>query len=293
MKTVKLIFLILSILLPLIFIVLAMINIKSVKKSRKSRFRIAVAIIALFTVNFTIYRLITVKKLELKPSSKEVQDVESTESNEEDKEVEELNKPMLNGTTNTGMKMHTKDGITRVEDLIIVNKNYTLPEDYIPSNTFKSVTKDTKICAQCLVKEVYDAYLKMEEAAKKDKIKLWIQSGYRSYSYQKVLFENYVKKDGEEKASRYSAKAGQSEHQTGLAFDVNIVDDSFAKTKEGKWINANAYKYGFIIRYPLGKEEETGYKYEPWHLRYVGKDLAKTLYNNGDWISLESYLGLI
>ena len=90
----------------------------------------------------------------------------------------------------------------------------------------------------------------------------------------------------------YSARAGHSEHQTGLAADFNMVDDNFEYTAEGKWLNDNAYKYGFILRYPKGKTFETGYIYESWHYRYVGVELSRKLYNNGDWISLENYFGI-
>ena len=123
-------------------------------------------------------------------------------------------------------------------------------------------------------------------------LNIYISSGYRGYNNQKTLYNNYVARDGEEAADKYSARAGHSEHQTGLCFDLNTVDDSFANTDEGKWINQNAYLYGFIIRYPKGKESETGYQYESWHLRYVGKELAKELYNNGDWLTIEDYYGI-
>ena len=123
-------------------------------------------------------------------------------------------------------------------------------------------------------------------------LNLWIQSGYRSYTLQQKLYNNYVSRDGVEAADRYSARPGHSEHQTGFAFDLNTITDSFQYTDEGKWVNENAYKYGFILRYPKGKEFITGYKYESWHLRYVGKDLATILYNNGNWITLEEYYNL-
>jgi D-alanyl-D-alanine carboxypeptidase len=93
-------------------------------------------------------------------------------------------------------------------------------------------------------------------------------------------------------ADTYSARPGHSEHQTGLCFDLNSIDDSFAYTNEGKWVNNNAHLYGFIIRYPKGKESITGYQYESWHLRYVGKDLANKLYNDGNWLTMEEYYGL-
>ena len=98
--------------------------------------------------------------------------------------------------------------------------------------------------------------------------------------------------DGKENADRYSARAGYSEHQTGLAIDVNTIDMSFDNTSESVWLRENAYKYGFIIRYPKGKEEITGYMYEPWHIRYVGKELSNKLYKDGSYITLEEYYGI-
>ena len=95
--------------------------------------------------------------------------------------------------------------------------------------------------------------------------------------------------DGKEKADTYSSRAGYSDHQTGLTIDLNTVNISFAGTNESNWLKDNCWKYGFIIRYPEGKDSITGYTYEPWHIRYVGKELAKTLYNNGNWLSLEEY----
>ena len=121
---------------------------------------------------------------------------------------------------------------------------------------------------------------------------LWIQSGYRPYVLQEKLYNNYVSRDGKAEADRYSARPGYSEHQTGLCFDINNPSKSFNGTEEAKWINDNAYRYGYILRYPKGKESETGYMYESWHVRYVGKELAEKLYNNGDWITLEDYLGI-
>ncbi len=123
-------------------------------------------------------------------------------------------------------------------------------------------------------------------------LSLWIASGYRSYTYQNGLYSMYVKNRGKEAADTFSARPGHSEHQSGYAFDLNSVTDAFANTKEGIWVNENCYKYGFILRYPKGKDNETGYKYESWHLRYVGTELAEKLYNNGDWITMESYFGL-
>ena len=119
-------------------------------------------------------------------------------------------------------------------------------------------------------------------------------SGFRSYERQKDVFAQNVKKLGEETARRVSATPGQSEHQTGLAMDVTSPEidfkltTEFEKTREGKWVLENAHKYGFIIRYPKGKEAITGYDYEPWHLRYVGKEHAAYMKEHN--LTLEEYL---
>ena len=123
-------------------------------------------------------------------------------------------------------------------------------------------------------------------------LNIYIASGYRSYNYQVNVYNRYVKSDGAAVADTYSSRPGNSEHQTGLCFDLNTIEDSFQYTNEGKWINNNCYKYGFCIRFPKGKDSATGYQYESWHLRYVGVDLATKLYNNGDWLSLEEYFGI-
>lgn len=123
-------------------------------------------------------------------------------------------------------------------------------------------------------------------------LNLVISSGYRSYYDQRYIYNNYVAIDGQANADTYSARAGHSEHQTGLAFDLNSIDDSFTNTPEGQWVHHNCYKYGLILRYPKGKDHITGYMHESWHLRYVGTELASKLYNNGDWITLEEYFGI-
>ena len=130
----------------------------------------------------------------------------------------------------------------------------------------------------------------MQADAKALGLDLSLISGYRSYNTQKELYNKYVKKDGEEVANTYSAKPGHSEHQTGLAFDIGSVDRSFANTSEAKWIEENAHLYGFIVRYPNGKTDITGYIYEPWHVRYLGKETAKKVWESG--LTLEEYLGL-
>lgn len=192
-------------------------------------------------------------------------------------------------TTSKGYTLKIKNGIAYIDGILIVNKTYYLPENYKPVNSYSKLSDN---CANCLEKEVMEAYNEMKVDVTSLGLNIWLASGYRSYNTQKYLYNNYVSRDGVIAADTYSARAGHSEHQTGLAFDLNSVDSSFGYTNEGKWIKDNCYLYGFIIRYPEGKESITGYMYEPWHLRYVGKDLAKKLYNEGDWLTLEEYYGI-
>lgn len=135
------------------------------------------------------------------------------------------------------------------------------------------------------------------DAAKAAGLPLMLASGYRSYDTQVAVYANEVKTYGQAQADRESARPGYSEHQTGWAADLApaagncVVEDCFADTPEGKWLAAHAYEYGFVIRYPQGQEATTGYRYEPWHIRYVGKNLAAELQRLGN-PTLESFFGL-
>lgn len=179
-------------------------------------------------------------------------------------------------TTSKGFKAEVKDGVLYVDNILIANKSY-----YLPSNYGNGLTDETK-----------EAFNVMKNDAKELGLNIYISSGFRSYSTQKSLYNRYVSNAGKTEADTYSARAGHSEHQTGLAFDVNDISQAFANTKEGIWLAENAYKYGFILRYPKDKSDETGYIYEPWHFRYVGTEIASKLYNNGEWITLEDYFGI-
>lgn len=175
------------------------------------------------------------------------------------------------------VKVTVKGGtseLTYIQGILIANKTYALPSTYNPG-----VDADAGA-----------ALSEMINAAAKEGIKLYQISGFRSYSTQVTLYNNYVARDGKAEADRYSARPGHSEHQTGLAFDLNSLEQSFGQTKEGKWLAANCWKYGFIIRYPFEKESVTGYMYEPWHVRYLGKDMAKKVYESG--LCLEEYLDI-
>ena len=186
-------------------------------------------------------------------------------------------------TTSKGYNGYTEDGRTYINGLLIVNKTYSIPKDFNPVK----LNGDAEYSAN-----------QMFAAAKEEKgYNMWVQSGFRSYGTQERLYNNYVARDGKKEADKYSARPGHSEHQTGLAFDVcatnrPCISNEFDNTPEAKWLSDNCYKYGFILRYVKGKENETGYQNESWHFRYVGKDIAKELYNNGDWITLEDYLGI-
>ena len=173
---------------------------------------------------------------------------------------------------------------------MIVNKTYALGKEYIPKATHEKVTGD--LCYSCINNIAFDNWKIMKSDASAIGLDIYIASGYRSYKKQEEIYNRYVREDGIDLADTYSARPGHSEHQSGFSFDLNSINDSFAATNEGKWVNENAYLYGYIIRYPKGKEHITGYKYEPWHLRYVGLDLAKKLYNNGKWITMEEYFGI-
>jgi zinc D-Ala-D-Ala carboxypeptidase len=161
---------------------------------------------------------------------------------------------------------------------VLVNKSRPLkPATYVPK---LATIKGTSFR---LRPEAAAAYRKMAAAAGKDGIRFRVVSAYRSYARQKQLFAQYTRMYGKAYASRIAALPGKSEHQTGLALDLGAASGrgqlagSFASTRESKWLAKNAYKYGFILRYPKGKEKTTGYAYEPWHYRYVGKTIAKNM----------------
>ena len=182
--------------------------------------------------------------------------------------------------------------VTNPDDLLVlVNKYNYLPSDYKPSDLgYLPGAYGNNVPMREIIIEPFK---KLQEAAKEEiGINLMPTTAYRDYNFQKTLYNNYVASDGVKAADTYSARPGHSEHQTGLAFDLNSVEESFANTDEGKWVKDNCYRYGLIIRYPKGKENITGYMYESWHLRYVGVDLATKLYNNGDWLTLEEYFGI-
>ena len=165
--------------------------------------------------------------------------------------------------------------------LAIVNKYHYLSSSYVPDDL---VTISSKYSTRTnkLRSVAAKAFENMAEDALKNNIKIYAASSYRSYSDQKYIYNNYVKEDGVQIADTYSARAGHSEHQTGLATDIADTSYSFIKdnTKESNWLKENAHKYGFILRYESTTEKITGYMYEPWHYRYVGVDIATFIHEN-------------
>ena len=163
---------------------------------------------------------------------------------------------------------------TYVDGILIVNKSYPLSADYDPG--LQPITKD--------------AFQKLSDAAAQEGLDLYIGSDYRDYAYQVKIYNNYNDLYGWEMADTFSARPGYSEHQTGLTIDCNTIDDAFGETAEAVWLAEHCADYGFIIRFPDGKENITGYQYEPWHIRYVGVDTAKEIMSQG--LTLEEYLGV-
>ncbi len=189
------------------------------------------------------------------------------------------------------------------EFVLLVNYDHRLTGEYVPSDleTTDWTRKDRdkiKLRKNCVM--ALDAFLK--EAALNGVTDVTVTSGYRSYSYQKWLFSYYVeqyqsryatREECEEYVMTFSCREGCSEHQTGLALDMHnlpAADEAFASTPSFAWLEANAHRFGFILRFPKGKEDVTGISYEPWHYRFVGREAATFIYENG--LTLEEYAEL-
>ena len=173
--------------------------------------------------------------------------------------------------------------------LVLVNKEYKLPENYVPSK-LELISNEFANENKYLREEAKIAFETLSKDAKNLGYRVVAVSTYRDYEYQDKLYNMYVEEKGIDYADKCSARPGHSEHQTGLAVDVegsNRDYDEFENSEEFVWMKENAYKYGFILRYPKGKEKITGFKYEPWHYRYVGLDVAKTIHD--EKLTLEEY----
>jgi zinc D-Ala-D-Ala carboxypeptidase len=202
-------------------------------------------------------------------------------------EIKEMNgKSIIQNPTNT---------------MALVNKQFELPASFLPEDLTRPKVNfsfgNLKIEKSLLRIEAALALEKMFTQAEQSGIELFAVSGYRSYEYQATLFEAEVNRIGREKAVEAVAYPGKSEHQTGLAIDISsrgegmMLTESFGSSKEGEWLTDNAHRYGFILRYPRGKELITGYQYEAWHFRYIGVEAATIIYKN-NW-TLEEYFNIV
>lgn len=163
---------------------------------------------------------------------------------------------------------------------VLVNKYYKLPSDYEPDDLVKV---ESNYGVGYLRQQAYEAYKKMQDDAYEQGISMYITSPYRSYNTQYVLYNRYLNEDPVEVVDTYSARPGNSEHQLGLAVDILTPGYNFGtfnSAPAAQWLEENAHKYGFIFRYPAEKIDITGYKYEPWHYRYLG-DIATSVYESG------------
>jgi len=175
---------------------------------------------------------------------------------------------------------------------VLVNKYHYLEENYVPKN-LKELYEGYSKPGMYLVEEAATAYQRMAKDMKEEGLNIRVISSYRSYNYQRNLYEKYEKVDGKKGADKYSARPGYSEHQTGLVIDIDnevLPYEEFGQTEEFKWMQTHAYQYGFILRYPKGKELITGYNYEAWHYRYVGIKTATDIQKHN--ITFDEYCAM-
>ncbi|AJD90110.1 serine-type D-Ala-D-Ala carboxypeptidase [Jeotgalibacillus malaysiensis] len=235
----------------------------------------------------SVQQSLTQQNHEERSIDEDVKEMSRTENDEKSEEPADPVEPDENAEGDTAYPdepertPETMEEPTYVQGVLIANKEYPLPTDYAPGED----------------PEARAAYDEMQAAAAEAGHSLVAFSTFRSYDYQTDLYNRYVEQHGQEEADRFSARPGYSEHQTGLGFDIGAegqeehwASDSFKDTKEAKWLAENAHQYGFILRYPAGKEHITGYQYESWHFRYLGEELATKVYESG--LTLEEYLGI-
>ena len=261
------------------------------KKKSTSKSYMIISIISILLIAAIVFAVIY-KNNQVKPSNSLVEEPVSEQISTQEPEVskEENTQPstsvpkkeLKDAKANYVEAAQPVTEPTYVNGILIVNKQFGLPSTY---------NKDIDPEASAAVK-------KMMEAAKVEGHSLQAFSGFRSYEYQTSLYERYVNKDGKEAADRYSARPGYSEHQSGLAFDIGEVGredlwltEAFGETEAGKWLMNHAHEYGFILRYPKGKEHVTGFMYESWHYRFVGNEHAAKIFEQN--VTLEEYLDVV
>lgn len=208
-----------------------------------------------------------------------------------------INKVDLRGKLNYNNESYTQEEKISDENsnLLLANKSNPISEDYKPNKLVKpkvQFLKDTKDESRYMDEVAANALEELFKCAKKEGIILIGSSAYRSYESQVKIYNENVLEKGIDYANKYVAIPGKSEHQTGLSIDVTNKSRAFGKTSiEAQWLANNAHRFGFILRYPEGKEDVTGYNYEPWHIRYVGKEPALKIFT--DNITLEEYMRMI
>lgn len=275
---------------------------KKLKKRAKKIFSILICFLIIILIIVTLPNKKEEKK-ELTPEQKQVNKLKKVPYYKKEyknrylsyqKENKDLSIEDIVTHVNIGLDnpyyTNTKPSTNLNTELILVNKYNYVTENYVPENLQPLNTSYARSGMQ-LVDIAKEAFESMSDDAKKEGMNIIAMSSYRSYDYQVNLYNNYVKTDGKEAADTYSARPGYSEHQTGLAVDVYNLElpyTSFEETEEFNWMQENAYKYGFILRFPKDKVDITGYQYEAWHYRYVGKEVAKYIHNHN--MTLEEYI---
>lgn len=278
---------------------------KKVKLKKKNFTIFLLIIILLSTITYkTIDKVINISKTDNKKSVVKKKDSKLDKLGNVDKKLDYFNKDYLNRylkykeknpkLKNEDIILHVNIGIDNDyytntkpatnlnKNTILVNKYNYLEEDYEPTN-LESISINYSRSGMKLVKEAKEQFEAMAKDAANNKLKLVVTSSYRNYSYQEKLYNDYAKKDGKDAADTYSGRPGFSEHQTGLAVDLyngKSLYTEFESTEEFKWMQDNAYKYGFILRFPKDKVNLTGYQYESWHYRYVGQKIATYIHDN-------------
>jgi D-alanyl-D-alanine carboxypeptidase len=180
---------------------------------------------------------------------------------------------------------------------VLVNKTHSLPADYVPEELVTPYVNSTSDVIQVSSKAA-DQLKEMVTKAAEDEVTLYLTAGYISYETQDDYFHDRAGMVGEAEANKVIARAGFSEHQTGLAFDFSdeasgtATTVAFADTKAGQWLLKHSWEYGFILRYPEGKESITGYSYQPWHYRFVGRDAAKAMHETAADLTMEEYYNI-
>lgn len=248
-------------------------HMKEIKKRRAEQYKRdrqhAIAFLVIFALIVTgsiVYFVNSGSNNDEKQTSQLSQSISETESS-----TQADNNAAIQQTSH---KTEQIDGVTYIDGIMIANKSYSLPSSFDPG----------------LDPDAEAAFNEMVKAASNDGLSLYICSAYRSYADQEYQYNIFANERGTQAADEVSARPGHSEHQTGLAIDVNSTEFSFEDTEEAKWLAEHCTEYGFIIRFPKGKEKCTGFEYEPWHIRYLGVETAKKVTESG--LCLEEYLGV-